>query len=149
MLGRAALSEANRAGQPPAWRHADLYALHHLPFDGAPYDALVMTGGDLSEEPIMVSHADVLDRLSPVADFILSPHRDLFMHTGDSVLRTIEDRPRVMRRSRGYAPLHFRNRDRRSLANRRPANDRIHCQVATAARGHFRALPQRARRGHR
>ena len=81
--------------------------LHHLLFDGAPYDCLVMTSGNLSEEPIVVSNADALERLSGVADFLLTHNRDIFMRTDDSVVRVFNDRPRLMRRSRGYAPETF------------------------------------------
>jgi hydrogenase maturation protein HypF len=78
--------------------------LHYLLFNGAPYDVLVMTSGNLSEEPIVVSNTEALHRLAGVADFFLTHDRDIFMRTDDSVVRIFEDRPRVLRRSRGYAP---------------------------------------------
>ncbi len=101
---RGALPEAIAPGNCTLGVMLPYTPLHHLLFDGAPYDALVMTSGNLSEEPIVVSNAEALDRLSPVADFILLHDRDIFMRTDDSVVRMFEDRPRVMRRSRGYAP---------------------------------------------
>jgi hydrogenase maturation protein HypF len=78
--------------------------LHHLLFDGAPYDALVMTSGNISEEPIVVSNEEALDRLRDVADFFLLHDRDIFMRADDSVARVMDGRPRLLRRSRGYAP---------------------------------------------
>ncbi len=78
--------------------------LHHLLFAGAPYDALVMTSGNLSEEPIVISNQEALDRLSSVADWFLLHDRDIFMRVDDSVVRTFERQTRVLRRSRGYAP---------------------------------------------
>jgi len=78
--------------------------LHHLLFAGALYDALVMTSGNLSEEPIVVSHQEAHERLGGVADWFLTHNRDIYMRTDDSVVRTFEGRERVMRRSRGYAP---------------------------------------------
>jgi hydrogenase maturation protein HypF len=82
--------------------------LHHLLFDHAPYDALVMTSGNLSEEPIVVSNQAALELLSSVADRCLTHDRDIFMRVDDSVVRTFEGQTRVLRRSRGYAPQTIR-----------------------------------------
>jgi hydrogenase maturation protein HypF len=78
--------------------------LHHLLFTGAPYDALVMTSGNLSEEPIVTSNEDALDRLRPLADWSLLHNRDIYMRADDSVVRTFEGAERVLRRSRGFVP---------------------------------------------
>ena len=78
--------------------------LHHLLFAGAPYDALVMTSGNLSEEPIVTSNDEALDRLRPLADWFLLHDRDIYMRTDDSVVRTFEGVERVLRRSRGFVP---------------------------------------------
>jgi hydrogenase maturation protein HypF len=78
--------------------------LHHLLFRDAPYDALVMTSGNLSEEPIVVSNDEAYQRLSQTADWFLTHNRAIYMRTDDSVVRVFEGRERVMRRSRGYAP---------------------------------------------
>ena len=78
--------------------------LHHLLFEGAAYDALVMTSGNLSEEPIVVDNQEAHDRIGGVADWFLTHNRDIYMRADDSVVRTFEGRERVLRRSRGYAP---------------------------------------------
>ncbi|HVN06863.1 MAG TPA: carbamoyltransferase HypF [Bryobacteraceae bacterium] len=78
--------------------------LHHLLFAGAPYDALVMTSGNLSEEPIVTANEEALERLRPVADWFLLHDRDIYMRADDSVVRTFEGRERVLRRSRGFVP---------------------------------------------
>jgi hydrogenase maturation protein HypF len=78
--------------------------LHHLLFAGAPFHALVMTSGNLSEEPIVVENEDARARLGGVADWFLTHNRDIYMRADDSVVRTFEGRVRVLRRSRGYAP---------------------------------------------
>jgi hydrogenase maturation protein HypF len=78
--------------------------LHHLLFTGAPYRELVMTSGNLSEEPIVVSNDEALERLAGVADWFLLHDRDIYMRADDSVVRTFEGTERVMRRSRGYVP---------------------------------------------
>ena len=78
--------------------------LHYLLFEGAPYDALVMTSGNLSEEPIVVSNGEALARLGGVADWFLLHNRDIYMRVDDSVVRTFEGAERVLRRSRGFSP---------------------------------------------
>jgi hydrogenase maturation protein HypF len=78
--------------------------LHHLLFDGAAFDALVMTSGNISEEPIVVDNGEARERIGKVADWFLTHNRDIYMRTDDSVVRTFEGRERVLRRSRGYAP---------------------------------------------
>ena len=78
--------------------------LHHLLFTGAPYDALVMTSGNLSEEPIVTANEEALVRLRPLADWFLLHNRDIYMRADDSVVRTFEGRERVLRRSRGFVP---------------------------------------------
>jgi hydrogenase maturation protein HypF len=78
--------------------------LHHLLFEGAPYDTLVMTSGNLSEEPIVVSNDEARARLNGVADWFLLHDRDIYMRVDDSVVRTFEGAARVLRRSRGFAP---------------------------------------------
>ena len=78
--------------------------LHHLLFSGAPFAALVMTSGNLSEEPIVVENHDARERLGGVADWFLVHNRDIYMRADDSVVRIFEGEERVMRRSRGYTP---------------------------------------------
>ena len=83
--------------------------LHYLLFSNSPSDpsqfaALVMTSGNLSEEPIVISNEDAWQQLEPVADWFLFHNRDIYMRADDSVVRTFAGRERVMRRSRGYAP---------------------------------------------
>jgi hydrogenase maturation protein HypF len=83
--------------------------LHYLLFADSPDDppqftALVMTSGNLSEEPIVISNQEAWERLQPVADWFVFHNRDIYMRTDDSVVRTLEGRERVLRRSRGYVP---------------------------------------------
>ena len=78
--------------------------LHHLLFRDSPYDTLVMTSGNLSEEPIVTRNDEALARLACVADWFLLHDRDIFMRTDDSVVRRYAGAMRVLRRSRGYAP---------------------------------------------
>ncbi len=78
--------------------------LHHLLFDGAGFDALVMTSGNLSEEPIVSRNEEVESRLNSLADYFLVHNRRIQTRVDDSVVRTFGGRERTLRRSRGYAP---------------------------------------------
>jgi hydrogenase maturation protein HypF len=77
--------------------------LHHLLFSPSLH-CLVMTSGNISEEPIVVQNDEAIARLSPLADRLLLHNRDIFMRVDDSVARVCEGLPRVLRRARGYAP---------------------------------------------
>jgi len=77
--------------------------LHHLLFETS-LACLVMTSGNISEEPIVIHNDDAAAKLAPVADAILTHNRDIFMRVDDSVTRTFEGAPRILRSARGYAP---------------------------------------------
>lgn len=66
--------------------------------------ALVMTSGNLSEEPIAYQDDDAGSRLTPLADAFLLHNRDIHMRVDDSVARIVRSQPYLIRRSRGYAP---------------------------------------------
>ncbi|MGA3096947.1 MAG: carbamoyltransferase HypF [Bryobacteraceae bacterium] len=100
----AALPEALAPGNRTLGVMLPYTPLHHLLFAGAPYSLLVMTSGNLSEEPIVVSNDEALARLAGVADWFLLHNRDIYMRVDDSVARVFAGRERVLRRSRGYAP---------------------------------------------
>jgi hydrogenase maturation protein HypF len=81
--------------------------LHHLLLEraeGFP-DALVMTSGNLSEEPIATGNDEARRRLSPLADAFLMHDRDIHIRCDDPVVRTFESAVYPIRRSRGYTPF--------------------------------------------
>jgi len=77
--------------------------LHHLLMRevGIP---LVMTSGNLSEEPIAKDNDEALGRLGNIADYFLLHNRDIYARYDDSVLVVEGGFPQVVRRARGYAP---------------------------------------------
>ncbi len=77
--------------------------LHHLLLrdTGLP---LVMTSGNLSEEPIAAENAEGLRRLDHVADGWLLHDRDIYSRYDDPVLRIVAGHRVMIRRARGYAP---------------------------------------------
>jgi len=83
--------------------------LHYLLFgdtlDAPPeFAALVMTSGNISEEPIVTGNREAAARLGPVADAFLFHNRDIHTRVDDSVVRVFDGKERVHRRSRGFAP---------------------------------------------
>ncbi|HEX9859986.1 MAG TPA: carbamoyltransferase HypF, partial [Nitrospirota bacterium] len=80
--------------------------LHHLLFDcsGGRLDTLVMTSGNIAEEPIVTDNGEALKKLSGMADSFLLHDRDVYMRVDDSIARVVSGIPRVIRRARGYAP---------------------------------------------
>jgi hydrogenase maturation protein HypF len=65
---------------------------------------LVMTSGNLAEEPIVKGWEEI-DRLTPIADAYLVHDREIAVRYDDSVAQVSGGRPRLIRRSRGYAPF--------------------------------------------
>jgi hydrogenase maturation protein HypF len=65
---------------------------------------LVMTSGNLAEEPIVKGWEEA-DRLAHVADAYLLHDREIAARYDDSVALVRRGRPRLVRRSRGYAPF--------------------------------------------
>ncbi|HSN90957.1 MAG TPA: carbamoyltransferase HypF [Anaeromyxobacteraceae bacterium] len=77
--------------------------LHHLLLaeTGRP---LVLTSGNLSEEPIAFEDGDALARLGGIADLFLGHDRPIASRCDDSVARVVAGRPVVLRRGRGFVP---------------------------------------------
>jgi hydrogenase maturation protein HypF len=77
--------------------------LHHL-LTADLGAALVMTSGNVSDEPIAFTDEDALERLAPLADLFLIHDRPIETRTDDSVVRVARNQPLFVRRSRGYVP---------------------------------------------
>jgi hydrogenase maturation protein HypF len=80
--------------------------LHYLLLEPADHypEVLVMTSGNISDEPIAYDDAEAFQRLSTIADSFLIHNRAIHMRMDDSVIRSVDERLYLIRRSRGYAP---------------------------------------------
>jgi len=80
--------------------------LHHLLL--AEVDLpLVLTSGNVSDEPIAYRDEDAVTRLAGIADAFLVHDRPIHTRTDDSVVRAVAGRPLMLRRSRGYVPTNI------------------------------------------
>lgn len=81
--------------------------LHHILLGdvGLP---LIMTSGNLSEEPIARDNDEALRRLAGIADYFLTHNRDIYARYDDSVWFAPVGGPQPIRRARGYAPFPLR-----------------------------------------
>ncbi|MCX7829576.1 MAG: carbamoyltransferase HypF, partial [Acidobacteria bacterium] len=82
--------------------------LHIELFKNAPFEALIMTSGNKSDEPIAVSNREAISRLNGIADFFLVHNRDILRRLDDSVFRSDNPKSFIIRRSRGFVPNSIR-----------------------------------------
>ena len=116
---RAPVAEAVAPGLPELGLMLPYTPLHHLLMDGVGRP-LVMTSGNLSDEPIAHEDDDAVTRLGPMVDAILTHDRPIYIRCDDSVVRALDHlrsrghtpaipggmspRTQMVRRSRGFAP---------------------------------------------
>lgn len=80
--------------------------IHHLIMSKIDFP-LICTSGNLSEEPIAYENEEALERLKDIADYFLMNNRPIERYIDDSIVKFIKNKPVVIRRARGYAPLPF------------------------------------------
>ena len=97
------LADAVAPGNPLVGLLLAYTPLHHLLL-AATGRPLVMTSGNLSEEPMAAGDEEARERLAGIADLFLSHDRGIENRCDDSVARVIASRPTVLRRARGYVP---------------------------------------------
>jgi hydrogenase maturation protein HypF len=77
---------------------------HYLLFKSIKTPAVVLTSGNISDDPIIIDDQLAEKELFQTADSLLSYNRQIENRTDDSVIRIIDHKPSVIRRSRGYVP---------------------------------------------
>ena len=90
--------------------------LHHLLLRAAGVP-LVMTSGNLAEEPLAYRDEEAVARLGGIADLLLVHDREVAAPCEDSVARVVDGAPLLVRRSRGWVP--------RPLALARPVGEAV------------------------
>ena len=77
--------------------------LHYLLF-AQNIKVLVMTSGNISDEPLICKNEEAIERLGDVADAFLMHNREIYRQVDDSILHFVDEQPAFLRRARGYVP---------------------------------------------
>ncbi|NQU87541.1 MAG: carbamoyltransferase HypF, partial [Mariniphaga sp.] len=77
---------------------------HYMLFENIKTDAIIFTSGNFSDEPIITDNIIALDKLPNICDAIVYYNREIYNRTDDSVIKVINGKAQIYRRSRGYAP---------------------------------------------
>ncbi len=83
--------------------HDILFRILHEEWSAAP--ALIMTSGNISEEPIVIETHEAEEQLAEIADLFVHHNRRIHTRVDDSVVRVAGGVPMLLRRARGYAPM--------------------------------------------
>jgi hydrogenase maturation protein HypF len=78
--------------------------LHYLLLQQIDDPAIVMTSGNSTDNPMAISNKEIISQLGHLADYFLLHNREIYQRADDSVLRIIDGKPKIIRRSRGYVP---------------------------------------------
>jgi hydrogenase maturation protein HypF len=81
---------------------------HYLLFRKLGTDAIVLTSGNFSSEPIITGNDEALSLFSDKVDAVVLHNREIWNRTDDSVVRIMDGKERIFRRSRGYVPAPVR-----------------------------------------
>jgi hydrogenase maturation protein HypF len=108
---RRAVAEAVAPGNRQLGIMLPYTPLHYLLAQAVP-GPIVLTSGNLSDEPIAYQDDDAFARLAPIADAFLTHDRAIHIRTDDSVVRAFRGRAMPIRRSRGFVPAPIRVRTR-------------------------------------
>jgi len=81
--------------------------LHHLIFAEKKLNALVMTSGNIADEPLICRDDEALEKLGNIADVFLMHDRIIYRQVDDSIIHIIKNEPVLLRRSRGFVPQAF------------------------------------------
>ncbi len=73
-----------------------------------PGSVLVMTSGNMSDEPIVMDESEAQEALRLVADMFVHHNRPIHNRVDDSVVRVVDEKKIVLRRARGYTPSALR-----------------------------------------
>jgi hydrogenase maturation protein HypF len=98
------LSEAVSSGLNTTGAMLPYLPFHYLLFRKLQIPAVILTSGNVSDEPIIIDDVSAKKKLSVVADAFISHNREIINRNDDSVIRIINKKVSIIRRSRGYVP---------------------------------------------
>jgi hydrogenase maturation protein HypF len=78
--------------------------IHYMLFRNLKTPAVVLTSGNISDEPIIIDDGVAEKQLMTISDSLLSYNRQILNRTDDSVIRIIDKKISLFRRSRGFVP---------------------------------------------
>jgi len=80
------------------------YAPLHFLLFAEGIEVLVMTSGNISDEPLICRNTAAVERLGSVADAFVMHDRQIYRQVDDSVVQFVDGGPALLRRARGYVP---------------------------------------------
>ena len=81
---------------------------HYMLFEKLVIPALVLTSGNISDEPIVINDQEALDKFKTISDAVITYNREIHNRTDDSVAMIVNKKNRIIRRSRSYVPSPIR-----------------------------------------
>jgi hydrogenase maturation protein HypF len=79
--------------------------MHHMLFETLNTPAIVFTSANFTDEPVITENNEALEKLESCVDAIITYNRDIINRADDSVCHVVNNKERVIRRSRGYVPV--------------------------------------------
>lgn len=78
--------------------------LHYMIFENLSTDVIVLTSGNISDEPIIIDNDIAIKKLSNIADIIVTYNRDIYNRIDDSIVGVYNNNISFLRRARGFTP---------------------------------------------
>lgn len=77
---------------------------HYLLFEKLKLDVIVLTSGNISDEPIIIDDTEAINKLGAISDAVITYNREIYNRTDDSVCFVANKKMRLIRRSRSFTP---------------------------------------------
>ena len=78
--------------------------VHYLLFEHFKSEAIIFTSGNYSDAPIIKKNDEAIKCLLPFTDIHIDNNREIINQCDDSIVQIIDNKPTIIRRSRGYVP---------------------------------------------
>ncbi|MCL6754164.1 carbamoyltransferase HypF [Nostoc sp. CCCryo 231-06] len=101
--GKKVLAPSIASGQNTLGFMLPYTPLHHLILRRM-NRPIVLTSGNLADEPQCIDNDEAREKLGTIADYFIFHNREIINRVDDSVVRIVGDKVQTIRRARGYAP---------------------------------------------